>query len=211
MIQSFALIPRRPDHSREAFRDHYETTHAPLAMPLMQGLARYVRYHITEEIHGEPAFDVVSGFAYRSGADAAATVARIGSEEGDAIRADEQRFMVRDAVEILMVSPDPSVEGDLGSDPLIVLVRAPEAGREAWLTDYDAKRAPALLESLDGVRCAIEHTTTPTTPAPASWDRITQVSSEGPGGLADWIRDVESAGGSVCAVRTQAHESPIAE
>ena len=204
MIQTFALIVRRPDHTRDAFREHYETIHAPMAMPLMQGLARYVRYHVQDEIHGTPAFDVLTSFWYRSGEDAAATVANVNAQSGDAIRADELTFMDKERNEILVAFPEPKVDGDEGDAPVFVLVRAPEAEREAWLAEYDEKRAPTLWE---GASFAIQHGTAPTTPDPASWDRITQLATLPD--LAGWIAGVETAGGSVCVVRTRAHETSI--
>ena len=62
MIRTLSLIKRRPDIERAAFREHYETVHAPLALPHMEGLVRYVRYHLEDELLGDVGFDVVSAF-----------------------------------------------------------------------------------------------------------------------------------------------------
>ena len=85
MIKSFALIVRRLDHTREAFRKHYEEIHAPTALPLTRELARSVRYQVEVEIHGTPVFDVISAFWYPSGKETAATVARIAIEGLDSL------------------------------------------------------------------------------------------------------------------------------
>ena len=207
MIKTFALIVRRPDHTRRAFREHYETIHAPTAMPLMQGLARYVRYHVDDELHGTPIFDVMTAFWYRSGEDAAATVANVESEAGDAIRADELTFMDKERNEILLALPEPKVEGDEGDAPLFVLVRAPGDDAEArkpWLAAFDAQSAPALWQSGGH---AIHHAMVSTVAAPPSWDRITQLAD--PPDLDVWIRQVEDAGGAVCVVRSQPCETRI--
>ena len=93
-MKTLALIVRRADHSREAFRKHYEEIHSPLAMQtVMQGTSRYVKYHLREEIHGAAAFDVISAFVYRDPTAAAALFARVQGPEGERIRADEQTFM----------------------------------------------------------------------------------------------------------------------
>ena len=143
MIKTFALIVRRPDHTRKAFREHYEEIHAPTALPLTHGLARYVRYHLEEELHGTPIFDVITAFWYPSAKEAAATIASIDSPEGEAVRADELTFMDKERNVILPVTPEQRRGGDEGDEPVFVLVRAPRDGREAWLADYDAKQALA--------------------------------------------------------------------
>ena len=37
------MLVRRPDITRQQFRDHYEETHAPLALPLMKALPEGTR------------------------------------------------------------------------------------------------------------------------------------------------------------------------
>ena len=93
-MKTLALIVRRPDHSREAFRKHYEEIHSPLAMrTIMEGTTRYVKHHLRDELYGAPDFDVVSAFEYRDGEAAAALFARSEGPEGARIRADELSFM----------------------------------------------------------------------------------------------------------------------
>ncbi len=118
MIKTFALIVRRPDHTRKAFREHYEEIHAPTALPLTHGLARYVRYHLEEELHGTPIFDVITAFWYPSAKEAAATIASIDSPEGEAVRADELTFMDKERNVILPVTPEQRRGGDEGDEPV---------------------------------------------------------------------------------------------
>ena len=60
------LMKRRPGMSVEAFRDYYETRHAPLATKYSQGISRYVRRYLDPQPHpetgpgGELAYDVLT-------------------------------------------------------------------------------------------------------------------------------------------------------
>lgn len=94
MIRMLALLVRRPDLSRDAFRSHYEGQHAPLALPLLDGVRHYVRNHVAPGLDaGRCPFDVLSEFGYESQAAVTAVAARLDSERGEAIREDERRFM----------------------------------------------------------------------------------------------------------------------
>jgi uncharacterized protein (TIGR02118 family) len=95
MIRALALLARRGDITRDAFREHYETVHAPLALPHLTGLQHYVRNHIALVLDPEePGFDVLSQFGYAD-AEAIGSVAKMlaTSEAGEAIRRDELSFM----------------------------------------------------------------------------------------------------------------------
>jgi uncharacterized protein (TIGR02118 family) len=98
MIRALALLARRRDITRDAFAEHYETVHAPLALPHLTGLKHYARNHIVEVLDPEePGFDVLSQFGY---ADAKA-IASVGkmletSAAGEAIRRDGLTFMDRE-------------------------------------------------------------------------------------------------------------------
>jgi uncharacterized protein (TIGR02118 family) len=60
------FMKRRPDISVAAFRDYYETRHAPLATKNSAGLKRYIRRYIDPRPHpetgdpGELPFDVIT-------------------------------------------------------------------------------------------------------------------------------------------------------
>lgn len=47
------FMKRRPDLSVEAFRDYYETRHAPLAEKYSRGVSRYIRRYIDPQPHPE--------------------------------------------------------------------------------------------------------------------------------------------------------------
>jgi len=94
MIRTLALIVRRPDVSRQEFRDHYEDVHAPLALPFMKGLKHYLRNHVAEALNGvEPGFDVMTEFGYAGAEDVEHIVGILESPEGEPIRRDELTFM----------------------------------------------------------------------------------------------------------------------
>lgn len=87
MMKSIALLPRRPDLSRAAFHDYYETRHAPLGIRHFP-FAKYVRNHLL----GEDAigFDTISEFWAR---DISKLTGLMSTEVGDILREDERRFM----------------------------------------------------------------------------------------------------------------------
>lgn len=97
MIRFLALIARKPETSRESFREHYETVHAPLGMSVLKDIPHYLRNHVTQSLGcAEPPFDVLSEFGYADiGALKAMTGLLAGSELGDPLRADELTFMDR--------------------------------------------------------------------------------------------------------------------
>ena len=56
-----AAIARHPALDRDSFRAHYEQQHVPLALPLLEGLTRYVRNHVVASLAGDsPGFDVLT-------------------------------------------------------------------------------------------------------------------------------------------------------
>ena len=106
MIRTLAPIARRPDLSREAFRRHYEQVHVPLALPLLAGIAHYVRNHVIASLSGpEPGFDVLSEFGYGDPVALERVVSDLASERGDPIRRDEARFMDRDRNSFFLIAP----------------------------------------------------------------------------------------------------------
>ena len=93
-MRTLALIARHPDLDRASFRGHYEQTHVPLALPLLEGLTRYVRNHVVSTLFGEPpVFDVMTEFSYRDPDAFESVLARLSGPQGEAIAADENRFM----------------------------------------------------------------------------------------------------------------------
>lgn len=156
MIRTLSLIKRRPDLTRAAFRDHYETTHAPLALPLMSGLLRYVRYHLEEVCEGDVFFDVMSAFWYRDAQATEKLMAALASEVGRPIREDELKFMDKEANRFFPVSEQKMVSGEEGDEHLFVLLRKPEAmTRYDFAVEWTRFDAPPFLESLGQVEFAL--------------------------------------------------------
>jgi hypothetical protein len=64
------FMKRRPGMSVEAFRDYYETRHAPLGVKHARGMKRYIRRYLDPQPHpetgpgGEMAFDVITELWY---------------------------------------------------------------------------------------------------------------------------------------------------
>ena len=113
-VKTIGFMPRRPDISRAAFRDHYEHRHAPLAVPLFP-FRRYRRNHLLDPSI-EPGFDCVSEFWVSS---LEAISALMTGEVGDTMRADERLFL--DQVANRAVRADPVVIGnDLATTLLMI-------------------------------------------------------------------------------------------
>ena len=133
MIKTLSLIKRRSDLDRAAFRNHYETSHAPLALPLMKGLVRYVRYHIEEDLLGDVGFDVLSAFWYQDAEAVSNMMEALQGEAGKPILADEQKFMDKPANYFFPVSERVLKSGEEGDEHVFVLVKKP-----AGVSRYDA-------------------------------------------------------------------------
>ena len=122
MIRTLSLIKRRPDITRDAFREHYETVHAPLALPYMDGLVRYVRYHLEAEFHGTIGFDVISAFWYRDAESTAKLMTILASDEGKPILDDELTFMDKPANVFFPVSERMIEKGEEGEAHTLSLI-----------------------------------------------------------------------------------------
>ena len=96
-MKTLAFFARRDGLAREEFRDHYESVHSPLALPLLDGLERYLRYHVRRELVGSPFFDCVTSFWWRDGTAFEALFGRLDGPEGAAVRADELTFMRKES------------------------------------------------------------------------------------------------------------------
>lgn len=108
-MKTIVLFSRRPDLSRDAFRDYYETKHVPLAVWYLH-FAKYVRNHLIAPSDTE--FDVMSEF-WLADPDAAGGLAT--SAAGALLRKDEARFMIEDrfratADESLLAGPPREAE-----------------------------------------------------------------------------------------------------
>lgn len=96
MIKLVLLIKRKASLSFEEFRQHYETTHAPLAVATLPHLRKYCRNYL-EAFPGQdaPLFDCVTEFWFDDAEGLAATMKLTRSPEGQVLAEDEERFMDR--------------------------------------------------------------------------------------------------------------------
>jgi len=210
-MKTFALIVRRGDHTRDAFRAHYEEQHAPLAVEtVMEGTARYVRHHIRDEVFGAPEFDVATAFWYRELAAAQALVERVAGPAGERIRQDEESFMDRPRNTFFPVTEHP-VFGKEDRDAgllALALVRAPVGDdRDAFLSDYESRWVPGLLEAAREPAWCLQNRTLAFGPEPPAYDCVTQLHAAGDSGLRAWAAELAEGGASVCLVAVSEHET----
>ncbi|WP_016745598.1 EthD domain-containing protein [Rhizorhabdus wittichii] len=173
-VKTIGFMPRRPDIDRAAFRNYYETRHAPLAAPLFP-FRRYRRNHLTDAAI-EPGFDCIAEFWIGSLDELGSVMA---GEAGDTMRADEPNFM--DQPRIFPVRADPVATGSDtgrtmallrrdGGDPDTLARTARQAGAGLdLLAPFGAQPAPfdAIL------RCEGEPP-----PLPAGWTAALTVTVE---------------------------------
>ncbi|MEM9175815.1 MAG: EthD domain-containing protein [Myxococcota bacterium] len=212
MIRTLSLIKRRPDLSREAFRDHYETVHAPLALPYMDGLVRYVRYHLDAELLGEVRFDVLSAFWYRDAESTARLMAILASDEGKPILEDELTFMDKPANVFFPVSERRLEDGEEGDVHEWVLIRKPEGlDRSDASKVFVRDHLPSLLGAAGGLRFALLRDAFPVEGGVLPYNAVVQVGSDGIADLEAWAARLEGEGWTVAAVRTRRHETALGD
>ena len=210
MIRTLSLIKRRPDITRDAFRDHYETVHAPLALPYMEGLERYVRYHLEAERLGEVGFDVISAFWYRDAESTAKLMEILASDEGKPILEDELTFMDKPANRFFPVSERLLVDGEEGDVHDWILVRKPEALDRSEASKVLVRdHLPGLLKACDGLRFALLRDAFPVAGGEIPYNAVLQVGSDGVVGLDAWAAKLEDEAWGVAAVRTRRHETSL--
>ena len=210
-MKTLALIARKPGLPRGAFRAHYETTHAPLALPLMSGLVRYVRHHVREELHGAAGFDVVTSFVYRDAAALQAVIAKLASPAGDAVLRDELTFMDKPRNRFFAVRETAEGGSPDRAAPLhyIALVkRAAGQGADSFAAEFASRALPALLDAVRGVRWWLHHDALATLGEP-SYDVVVQLHADADADLAAWCATRERDGVDVALVRVSEHETPL--
>ncbi len=154
MKRVLALIPRKPDTSRESFRDHYETVHAPLGMSVLGDIPHYVRNHVAETFgEVEPTFDVLSEFGYADAKEMKAVTERLATKElGDPIRADELSFLDKPRIAVLLLDrvamrSESSATAAAETHKLVLLEKVPsDANRGAFIRRH--------VQRVDGLRDA---------------------------------------------------------
>jgi len=213
-VKTLALIVRKPGVSRAAFRAHYEDVHAPLALPLLKGLVRYVRHHVQSDLHGTAGFDVMTAFTYRDEAALRGVITHLASPSGDVLLRDELSFMHKPQNRFFAAREvaESGARAASRSPPLacIALVkRAPERGEPAAFAAEFAKRAlPELQRAVRGLRWSLHHEALPVFGDPP-FDVVTQLHAEAAGGLEEWARTREREGARVVVVSVTEAETPI--
>ncbi len=125
---------RRPELSRDAFRDYYETRHAPLAIQHVR-FTKYVRNHLIAPSNAE--FDVISEFWL---ANPAAVDALDNSPAGEMLRADADQFVGPErfhavAEESLLAGPPRRYETGRIQKYALLLNRRAYAGEADFIAD----------------------------------------------------------------------------
>jgi uncharacterized protein (TIGR02118 family) len=133
-VKTIVLSRRRPGLTRDAFRDHYETRHVPLAIRHVR-FTKYVRNHLVAPSNSE--FDVVSEFWL---ADPATATALATSPAGEILREDgakfiaEQRFVAVAEESLLAGAPHTFETGRVQKYALLINRRA-YAGEADFIAD----------------------------------------------------------------------------
>jgi len=109
MIKVVMFVHRRPGMDFEAFRNHYEGVHAPLATSKFRHLRRYVRNYLTPGDPNEPPCDCVTELWFDD-----LESLKLQSQEmaGDKeLEADENLFMDRARMNSFVVDERTSASG----------------------------------------------------------------------------------------------------
>jgi uncharacterized protein (TIGR02118 family) len=210
-LKTLALIVRRPGISRDAFRTHYEEVHAPLAVPLLHGLVRYVRHHVQRDLHGTSGFDAMTAFTYESEAALRGVIARLASPVGDELARDELTFMDKSRNRFFAAREVAEQGARVGPAPLgcVALVKRPPEQDAAGFAHAFASRAlPELRDALPGLRWLLHHEAQPVFGEPP-FDTVTQAHANGAGRLAEWAFAREAEGARVVTVSVHEGETPL--
>ncbi|MCH2172632.1 EthD domain-containing protein [Myxococcota bacterium] len=175
MIKTIALIARRPDLAQSSFRNHYESQHVSLAVPLLPSLKKYVRNHRLDGDLGPGIFDCMTEFWYPDPAELSSVVARLDGPEGHEIRADELRFMDK-ARNTFFLADEALIEGPERQEPLKdvrkFVLWTPQRPTAA-ATDEIPQRLceellPRLIERVSALRCTQDTPRPGPNPAPVA-------------------------------------------
>jgi hypothetical protein len=134
-VKTIVMSRRRPVLTRDAFREYYETRHAPLAIQHVR-FTKYVRNHLIAPSNAE--FDVVSEFWI---ADPAEIRALTGSSPAaDLLRADADKFVGPEqfravAEESLLAGPARRYETGRVQKYALLLNRRAYAGEADFIAD----------------------------------------------------------------------------
>jgi uncharacterized protein (TIGR02118 family) len=150
-MKTVGLMPKRPDISRAAFRDHYENRHAPLALGKFP-FEKYVRNHVVASDPDPIGFDCLSEFWVENVAEIYTIMA---GPIGDIMREDELRFTNQDRIgpavaEEIHVAGSPRIVDDGITHKEILLIRpAPGVSNDEFI-DGAVRWGKALADGSDG-------------------------------------------------------------
>lgn len=113
MIKVMLVVSRRPDVSPEEFRRHYEEIHAPLAASHLP-LSRYVRNYVVDRFGADIDCDCITEFWFDYPGPWRERRAEILKQEIlDIFAKDEETFMDRASMRVIVVEQGETPEGDL--------------------------------------------------------------------------------------------------
>jgi uncharacterized protein (TIGR02118 family) len=116
MPKLMLFVRRKPGMTREAFREHYETVHAPLALANMTGLDRYVRnYTVGFAGQPEPAYDCVTEMWFSDPVAFSETMAWMRSPASQELHDDEELFIDRSSMTAFFVEEAESAPAARGA------------------------------------------------------------------------------------------------
>lgn len=155
-LKALALMPRRPDLTREQFRRYYETHHTPLALRYFS-FHKYVRNHLLSA--PDIGFDCVSEF-WPSRMEA--TFALMQTKVGERMREDERQFtdqprIVSGLCDEIQLAGAPRSDDETGTAKLALLLRTPLdattliGSLRAWAAGTGAPGRRVMLDSLIGM------------------------------------------------------------
>lgn len=213
MIKNLGLIPRRADLSRAAFREHYETRHAPLALRYLRTFRRYVRNHVVEATPADPPFDALSEFWYDDERDIESVVAFLTSPAGEVLREDEARFMDRTAIRIIRVTeellfgPARASESGVVAKEALLLHRPADTSAVDFRADVERLCAALLAPRSTGfLRLQLELPVAPDE-GPLAFDAVVTAWPEGPRRPALAVPDKHAMAG-ITHLRLESIETP---
>lgn len=222
MLKVLALIKKRPDLDRKAFREHYEERHVPIAKPLLAHLVWYARHHVEEDLWGPVDFDVVTAFGYPSQQAVSDLFATLASEAGQAIHEDERHFMEKGANRFFEVSERPWQASEAGTRSreirtneeeersiFVMIARPPAMSRTECASRLLRDHWPALLEGVPDLRFATVRDAFPMNDVPARYDGLMQVPADAKLELARFAPNLEREGYRVTAIRTRRYVTKV--
>ena len=154
--KALALMPRRPDLTREQFRRYYESRHTPLALRYFR-FRKYVRNHLLTA--PDIGFDCVSEFWPRRMDE---TFALMQTSVGERMREDERQFtdqprIVSGLCEEVHLAGEPRADDETGTRKLALLLRTAldaatlTGSLRSWAAGRAAPARGVRLDSLAGM------------------------------------------------------------